>query len=289
MSPTLPGPLNDGALAAAVRAGDATLGTFLGTASAITAEVCAASGFDWLLLDLEHGAGGEEQVRDVVPAAGSYGVPTVVRVETDERIRMGRVLDNGAAGIMLPRIDTADSARAGADASAIPAARGPRGRHLQPGLPVRLGHRRSRPGRRRDPGDRADRVRRRGKGGRRDRRGRRCRCAVHRPQGPVPRPRRPRRRDRPGVRRGVGHRAGRRQAARQGLRPARHRRRRGGQAARTGLDLRGHRVRLHPAGRRVPRSSCRPPAPDHQITLPEKRMSWLDTSTTRASPRSVSA
>ena len=107
MSSTLTTPLNGGALARAVRAGDSTLGTFLGTASALSAEVCAASGFDWLLLDLEHGAGGEEQVRDVVPAAGSYGVPTVVRVETDARIRMGRVLDNGAAGIMLPRIDSA--------------------------------------------------------------------------------------------------------------------------------------------------------------------------------------
>jgi 4-hydroxy-2-oxoheptanedioate aldolase len=49
--------------------------------------------------DLEHGAGGEEQIRDVVPAAGSYGVPTVVRVESAARIRMGRVLDSGAAGI----------------------------------------------------------------------------------------------------------------------------------------------------------------------------------------------
>lgn len=100
-------PLDHGNLARAVRSGATTLGTFLGTASAVTAEVCAASGFDWLLLDLEHGAGGEEQVRDVVPAAGAYGVPTVVRVETDTRIRMGRVLDNGAAGIMLPRIDSA--------------------------------------------------------------------------------------------------------------------------------------------------------------------------------------
>lgn len=104
-------PLNGGALARAVRSGGATVGTFLGTASAVTAEVCAASGFDWLLLDLEHGAGGEEQVRDVVPAAGAYGVPTVVRVETDARIRMGRVLDNGAAGIMLPRMDSAEQVR----------------------------------------------------------------------------------------------------------------------------------------------------------------------------------
>jgi 4-hydroxy-2-oxoheptanedioate aldolase len=101
-------PLDDGALAAAVRSGVPTFGTFIGTASALTAEICAAAGMNWLLLDLEHGGGGEEQVRDVVPAAGSYGVPTVVRVESAARIRMGRVLDSGAAGIMLPRLDTVD-------------------------------------------------------------------------------------------------------------------------------------------------------------------------------------
>jgi 2-dehydro-3-deoxyglucarate aldolase/4-hydroxy-2-oxoheptanedioate aldolase len=92
-------PLNNGALAAAVRSGTPTLGTFIGTASPVAAEVCAAAGVDWVLLDLEHGVGGEEQVRDVVPAAGSYGVPTVVRVESAARIRMGRVLDSVAEAV----------------------------------------------------------------------------------------------------------------------------------------------------------------------------------------------
>jgi 4-hydroxy-2-oxoheptanedioate aldolase len=100
-------PLNGGALADAVRDRQPSLGTFIGMATPVSAEVCAASGFDWVLLDLEHGAGGEEQVRDVVPAAGSYGVPTVVRVEAAERIRIGRALDCGAAGIMLPRLNSA--------------------------------------------------------------------------------------------------------------------------------------------------------------------------------------
>jgi 2-dehydro-3-deoxyglucarate aldolase/4-hydroxy-2-oxoheptanedioate aldolase len=95
-----------------VSAGEVTLGTFIGTASPITAEVCAAAGFDWLLLDLEHGAGGEEQVRATVPVVASYGVPTVVRVESDARIRIGRVLDAGAAGVMLPRLDTVEQVRA---------------------------------------------------------------------------------------------------------------------------------------------------------------------------------
>jgi len=105
------GPLDDGRLRARVVAGEATLGTFIGTASPVTAEVCAAAGFDWLLLDLEHGAGGEEQVRATVPAAAAYGVPTVVRVESNARIRIGRVLDAGAAGVMLPRLDTAEQVR----------------------------------------------------------------------------------------------------------------------------------------------------------------------------------
>lgn len=105
-------PLDEGALRRRVTAGEPTVGTFVGTASPVTAEVCAAAGVDWVLLDLEHGAGGEEQVRTVVPVAGAYGVPTVVRVESDERIRIGRVLDNGAAGVMLPRLDTAEQVRA---------------------------------------------------------------------------------------------------------------------------------------------------------------------------------
>jgi 4-hydroxy-2-oxoheptanedioate aldolase len=100
-------PLNRGRLRSRLAAGQPTVGTFVGTASPVTAEVCAAAGVDWVLLDLEHGAGGEEQVGAVVLAAAAYGVPTVVRVESAARIRLGRVLDLGAAGVMLPRLDTA--------------------------------------------------------------------------------------------------------------------------------------------------------------------------------------
>jgi 2-dehydro-3-deoxyglucarate aldolase/4-hydroxy-2-oxoheptanedioate aldolase len=104
-------PLDHGRLRARLAAGEATLGTFIGLASPVSAEVCAATGADWVLLDLEHGAGGEEQVRTTVPAAAAYGVPTVVRVESVARIRIGRVLDLGVAGVMLPRLDTAAEVR----------------------------------------------------------------------------------------------------------------------------------------------------------------------------------
>jgi len=104
--------LDRGELRRRLARGEVTFGTFVGAATPVTAEVCAAAGLDWVLLDLEHGAGGEEQARDVVPAAASYGVPTVVRAESTERIRAGRLLDLGAAGIMFPRIDTPDQAAA---------------------------------------------------------------------------------------------------------------------------------------------------------------------------------
>ncbi|MFJ4027519.1 HpcH/HpaI aldolase/citrate lyase family protein [Paenarthrobacter sp. NPDC089989] len=103
-------PLDGGNLRARLRAGETTVGTFVGLASATAAEVCAASGADWVLIDLEHGSGGEDAVREGVLAAGSYGVPTIVRVESGERIRIGRVLDQGAAGIMVPRLNTVEEA-----------------------------------------------------------------------------------------------------------------------------------------------------------------------------------
>ncbi|MEU1520316.1 aldolase/citrate lyase family protein [Streptomyces sp. NPDC005811] len=105
-------PLDHGRLRERLATGHTTVGTFVGAAAPVIGEVCAATGPDWLLLDLEHGAGGEEQVRALVPTAAAYGVPTVVRVESAERIRVGRVLDLGAAGVMLPRLDSADEVAA---------------------------------------------------------------------------------------------------------------------------------------------------------------------------------
>ncbi len=103
-------PLDGGRLKARLAAGETTFGVFVGGASSVVAEACAAAGVDWILLDLEHGAGGEEQLRTTIPAVGGYGVPTIVRAESLERIRAGRILDQGAAGVMFPRVVSAAEA-----------------------------------------------------------------------------------------------------------------------------------------------------------------------------------
>ena len=89
-----------------VRSALPTRGTFLNLGSALVAEVCALSGFDWLLVDLEHGAGGEDGLVGQILAGAAHGVPVVARVESSERIRVGHVLDLGALGVMFPRLDT---------------------------------------------------------------------------------------------------------------------------------------------------------------------------------------
>jgi 2-keto-3-deoxy-L-rhamnonate aldolase RhmA len=91
-----------------VRAGELTRGTFLNMGSALAAEVCALSGFDWLLVDLEHGAGGEEAMVSQFFAGEAHNVAMLVRVESAERIRASHALDMGAAGVMFPRLDTPD-------------------------------------------------------------------------------------------------------------------------------------------------------------------------------------
>jgi 2-keto-3-deoxy-L-rhamnonate aldolase RhmA len=93
-----------------VASGATVYGTFLGLGSALAAEACALAGFDWLLVDLEHGGGDESTLLSQQLAADVHGVPMLVRVESTDRIRAGRVLDLGAAGIVFPRIESPSQA-----------------------------------------------------------------------------------------------------------------------------------------------------------------------------------
>jgi len=85
-------------------------GTFLGLASPTAIEVAALAGCQWVLLDLEHGGGTLEQVGPSVQAAAAAGIPLIVRVPAAVRSVVGWVLDQGAAGVMLPRIESLDHA-----------------------------------------------------------------------------------------------------------------------------------------------------------------------------------
>jgi 4-hydroxy-2-oxoheptanedioate aldolase len=92
-------------------AGATLIGLFLDLGSPGSAELCAAVGYDWLLVDLEHGAGTEADLPGMLRAVELGGPTALVRPQSGERIRIGRALDMGARGIMVPRLESADQAR----------------------------------------------------------------------------------------------------------------------------------------------------------------------------------
>jgi 4-hydroxy-2-oxoheptanedioate aldolase len=91
--------------------GDVVLGAFLNLDSPAAAELCARAGFDWLIVDLEHGAGNEAGLVPILTAIEITSTAALVRPASGERIRIGRALDLGATGIMVPRLDTVDEVR----------------------------------------------------------------------------------------------------------------------------------------------------------------------------------
>ena len=69
-------------------------------------EILARAGFDWLMVDLEHGLTTEADLVGNLHAIGTTRTAALVRPQSAERLRIGRVLDLGAHGVMIPRMDT---------------------------------------------------------------------------------------------------------------------------------------------------------------------------------------
>ncbi len=94
-----------------LRAGETVHGCWLNLGSPLTAEIVGQAGFDWVLIDLEHGGGGETDVVSQLQALQHTPAAPIVRVESAASQRIHRVLDMGAEGIMCPRIHHAAEAK----------------------------------------------------------------------------------------------------------------------------------------------------------------------------------
>ena len=95
------------------------LGTLLTLPSPEIAEVMAAAGFDWLFIDMEHGLLDFAAVQRMMQAV-SHSCPCIVRVPHNEPILIAKALDTGAAGIIVPHVNTASEARAAVRAAKYP-------------------------------------------------------------------------------------------------------------------------------------------------------------------------
>lgn len=92
-------------------AGELIAGTFLNLGSAASVEIAASLGFDWLLIDLEHGNGALADLRNMLLACRGASAAPVVRIPSVDADTVKFVMDSGAAGIMFPFVNSADDAR----------------------------------------------------------------------------------------------------------------------------------------------------------------------------------
>jgi 4-hydroxy-2-oxoheptanedioate aldolase len=84
------------------------------------AKIMKTAGFDWLFIDLEHGATSTETAYQISVAALDAGIAPLVRVPAGELAMATRCLDAGALGIVVPHVDTPEDAQAMTQAFRFP-------------------------------------------------------------------------------------------------------------------------------------------------------------------------
>ena len=106
-----------------LRAGTPKLGLFVNSHSPTVADQLAHSGYDWLLVDTQHGPMGYETLSAMLAGIASGGAKSMVRVGGfADRAGIQQSLDMGADGVLVPYINTADEARASVSCCRYPTA-----------------------------------------------------------------------------------------------------------------------------------------------------------------------
>ena len=96
----------------ALKDGQTVIGCFVQYPSPVTVEICGYSGFDFVMIDCEHGPMDTESAYHMMLAAERSGAVPLVRVPMNHPQVILRHLDIGAAGIMVPQINSAEEAQA---------------------------------------------------------------------------------------------------------------------------------------------------------------------------------
>jgi 2-keto-3-deoxy-L-rhamnonate aldolase RhmA len=92
--------------------GEVALGLFVNCAYPALIEICGIAGFDFAVIDLEHGALNVLVAEDLCRAADVTGIAPIVRVGKNDPPQIQRSLDIGSAGVQVPQIETKADAEA---------------------------------------------------------------------------------------------------------------------------------------------------------------------------------
>jgi len=95
---------------AALRAGQPLIGTIITLPDQQVGEILSSSGFDWLFVDGEHAPLGARDIQGILRAA-DHRCPCAVRIPANEEAYIKQALDNGADGIIIPRVNSLEMAQ----------------------------------------------------------------------------------------------------------------------------------------------------------------------------------
>ena len=102
-------------------AGEVVYGYVLNLGSAVAAESMSRTGIDFLMLDLQHGSWDLAETAQALMAMSAATIP-MARPAANDYTMIGKLLDEGAMGIVVPMVDTPEQAKAAADACLFPPA-----------------------------------------------------------------------------------------------------------------------------------------------------------------------
>jgi len=102
------------------RSGDKSLGIWFNLPDLHVAETLARAGADWICFDLQHGLMDYSDLTRLMPAITGLPVTPIVRVAANQPDQIGKALDAGAQGVIVPVVNTAEDARAAVAASYYP-------------------------------------------------------------------------------------------------------------------------------------------------------------------------
>lgn len=103
-----------------LREGQKTAGAWVQIASPLTAEILARAGFDWLLIDMEHGPGDILTLISQLQAMQGTGVTPLARAPWNDFVVIKRILDAGVHGLLVPYVNTKEEAESAAQACRYP-------------------------------------------------------------------------------------------------------------------------------------------------------------------------
>jgi 4-hydroxy-2-oxoheptanedioate aldolase len=86
----------------------------------IVAEMMGLCGYDFLMIDMEHGLGSVQDAVNVMRAVRGTGAASFVRIPTNDPVIIKTLMDQGADGIMVPMVETVEQARAVVSACRYP-------------------------------------------------------------------------------------------------------------------------------------------------------------------------